>query len=194
MSFFMFNDMDHVLEERLCRDTKVVAWSVLDRDSRPQNISKSCYGFINRGSMKFFFFPRRPPSTVSLRWKALTQTGLRAALWPFLNSCLALRRVREEANACFTCVSTPSLVLESHPGFLFPSITWRQTRHFISVFSPRAEMSRRDSSGEDERRPTWLTYQWRVRCIPSARSVTPKWSWQHTAPNPPQCSKRYFQY
>lgn len=68
----------------------------------------------------FFFFPRRPPSTVSLRWKALTQPGLRAALWPFLNSCLALRRVREEANAWSTCVSTPSLVLETHPGFLFP--------------------------------------------------------------------------
>lgn len=50
-------------------------------------------------------FFKRLPSTVSLRWKALTQTGLRAALWPFLNSCLALRRVSEdgkEANVCFT--------------------------------------------------------------------------------------------
>lgn len=98
------------------------------------------------------------------------------------------------ADQCMLFLKRPpstvsSHVLEIHPGFLFPSITWQQTHHFISVLSLWAETSQRDSSGEDEQRPTWLTYQWRVRHIPSARSVTHKWSWQHAAPNPPVLKK-----
>lgn len=57
----MFNDMDHVLEERLCRDTKVVTWSVLDQDSRLQNISQSCYVMdlsTEDQCSLFFFVPR----------------------------------------------------------------------------------------------------------------------------------------
>lgn len=129
----------------------------------------------------FFFFKRLP-----LNSKFKVKSSSRLVKEQHFGPCWISARLWREwgktgrspmlVSLC-SCVST-ALVLKIHPGFLFPSITWQQKHYFISVFLPWAETPQRDSSGEDERRPTWLTYQWRVGHIPSARSVTHKWLWQ----------------
>lgn len=153
--------------------------SVLERDIL-QHLSNAVVGLITADQCLIF---NGQPSAASLRRKLLTQAGLQASC--FHIPTWLWEKGGKEANIC------SSLLLGFHCFRNAPRVPffWASpgNRHFTLSPSLQREPKRlSETSGEDEPRPTWLTYQWRVRHIPSTHGVTHKWSWQHAKPPPPR--------